>query len=207
MNTSLFSQIVELLQAISNILLIIIAIWAGIVAVRQLRISATTDLYNKLSSSEARDNRRWIYHNCEEITDVERLNEWEKNPTDLDRLETLCTSLDWVGLSVRKGFLKKTDVIDLYGDSLIRLWVGLKPWILYYRRLTGSPEWLWKDFEWLAGEAIKQDRFSSWLKEGVPFFTPTTMVRFEFKDSSVKGIDRTFNENDHQSSMTSHDED
>lgn len=178
----------EIVQGITNLLLVFIAVSAGLVAMRQLRIAATTDLFNRLSLPEAREQRRWVYHHCEELSDAGKASEWEKKPEVLDRLESVCTSFDWVGLSVQKGFLKEKDVIDLYGDSIIRLWVALRPWITHYRTTTGSSDWLWENFKRLADEAIKEDQFKSWLSDGVPFFTPTKIVRLRFDTSSITSI-------------------
>jgi hypothetical protein len=116
------------------------------------------------------------------------LSQWARSSDDLTCLEAVCNSLDWAGLLVQKGLLKKQDAIDLYGDSLVRSWVVLCPWIHHTRDVRSSPKWLWQHFEWLAKAAADDDRFQSWMSDGVPIYTPTEIITFNFSNSQVKGI-------------------
>ena len=158
------------------------------VGLTQLRTSATTDLFHRFNQQAARDQRRWVYQNARGLIDNERLPTWANNAEHLRPLEDVCNSLDWAGLLVRKGLLNKQDAIDLYGDSLIRSWVALQRWITYTRQRRSSPEWLWSHFEWLAREAAKEDRFSIWISEGVPVYTPHETYFFDFETSEVKWV-------------------
>lgn len=182
-----FGALGEVIQGLATILVLITAL----VAVNQLRITATTDLYHRFNDPIVRNHRRQIYHLCKHLTEErENLSKWEKEKETLEHLESVCNSLDWAGLLVRRGLLNKRDAIDLYGDSLIRSWVILSPWIAYTRdRRRSSREWLWNHFEWLQGEASKDPRFRTWVKEGVPVYTPTCIITIDYKTSRVKSED------------------
>ena len=184
-----WGSIGEVLQAIAAVGVLIVGLWAALVAVRQLRISATTDLFHRFNDTTARDQRRWVYHNCRALTEPDKLPTWAKDKAALANLEAVCNSLDWAGLLVRKGLLTRRDAIDLYGDSLVRSWTSLRPWIHHTRDRRSSPRWLWNHFEWLALEAANDERFTSWMSDGVPVYTPEAILTFEFRNSKVKSVD------------------
>ena len=188
MSIAEFGALGEVLQGLATILVLITAT----VAVRQMRISATTDLFHRFNDPKARNHRRQVYHLCKRLTeDRENLYTLEKEAVIFEHLESVCNSLDWAGLLVRRGLLNKKDAIDLYGDSLIRSWVILSPWIDYTRkRRRSSPSWLWYNFEWLQGEAVKDVRFRSWEHEGVPVYTPSAIIIIDYKTSRVKIEDK-----------------
>jgi hypothetical protein len=176
----------EVVQALATIGVLVTA-W---VAVRQLRVSATTDLFHRFNDPTARDHRRWVYHRCRELLDADTVASWEKDDQKLEHLEAVCNSLDWAGLLARRGLLNSQDAIDLYGDSLIRSWVVLRRWIEYTRdRRRSSREWLWNNFENLHNRAAQDPRFRSWIREGVPIYTPSAIVTIDYSTSTVRGVD------------------
>jgi hypothetical protein len=184
-----FATFAQILQAVTGFGVFIIGLWAARVAVRQLRISATTDLFHRFNEPKVRDQRRWVYQNARELTNPDNLPSWANDPEALANLEAVCNTLDWAGLLVKKGLLTKKDAIDLYGDSLIRAWVALHQWIHHTRDRRSSPKWLWNHFEELALEAAKDERFHSWLSDGVPIYTQTAIITFGFEKSEVKSVD------------------
>ncbi|HCS40362.1 MAG TPA: hypothetical protein DIW44_12360 [Anaerolineaceae bacterium] len=173
----------QLIQGLASIIVLITAF----VAVRQLRISATTDLFHRFNDPVARGHRRYVYHNCKSLViDSGIVSKFEKDKDILEHLEAVSNSLDWAGLLVKRGLLNKKDAIDLYGDSLIRAWVILRPWIGYTRgRRRSSPSWLWNHFEWLQSEAAKDSRFHSWIHDGVPIYTPDAIITIDYLTSRV----------------------
>jgi hypothetical protein len=178
----------EWIQALAGFGVLVVAVWAGRVAITQLRIGATTDLFHRFNDPEARTQRRWVYHHCRDLTSPDKLSEWARSPGDLAYLEAVCNSLDWAGLLVRKGLLKKEDAIDLYGDSLVRSWVILCRWICHTRDMRSSPKWLWQHFEWLAQQAVQDSRFESWRSDGVPIYTPSEIITLDFASSTIEGV-------------------
>lgn len=179
----------QIIQGITGLGVFIIGLWAARVAVRQLRISATTDLFHRFNEPKVRDQRRWVYQHSRELTNPDNLPTWANDPEALANLEAVCNTLDWAGLLVKKGLLAKKDAIDLYGDSLIRAWVALRQWIHHTRDRRSSPKWLWNHFEELALEAAKDKRFHSWMSDGVPVYTQTAIITFGFEKSEVKSVD------------------
>jgi hypothetical protein len=177
----------EVIQGIAALFVIYTA-W---IAVTQLRITATTGLFHQFNDPIERDHRRQIYHLCKRLTqESDNLSTWEQDKGILEHLEAVCNSLDWAGLLVRRRLLNKKDAIDLYGDSLIRSWVILSPWIKYTRdRRRSSHQWLWNHFEWLQSEAAKDHRFHSWIKDGVPIYTPSAIITIDYKTSHIKSED------------------
>ncbi|MBL8098917.1 MAG: hypothetical protein JNK81_07025 [Anaerolineales bacterium] len=183
------ATLLDWFQAITSFGVLIIAIWAARTALTQLRVSAKTDLFHRFNDHDVRKHRRWVYEHCRQLTDVTKLSVWAKDMESLRQLEAVCNSLDWAGLLVKNGLLRKSDAIDLYGDSLIRSWVALRPWVHHTRDRRNSPKWLWSNFEELAEEASKDKRFESWMSDGVSIYTPSEIVTFNFKDSTIKSID------------------
>lgn len=184
-----WQAIAQILQALTGVGVFGIGLWAALVAVRQLRVQATTDLFHRFNDPNVRDQRRWVYHHCRELTDPDNLPNWANDPPALANLEAVCNTLDWAGLLVKKGLLTKKDAIDLYGDSLVRSWVALRQWIHHTRDRRSSPKWLWNHFEELALEAAHDERFHSWLSDGVPIYTAKAIITFEFDTSKVKSVD------------------
>ncbi len=177
----------QIIQGIASVVILLTAF----VAVRQLRISATTDLFHRFNDPQARSHRRNVYHMCKNLAEERNnISKWEKDNSILEHLESVSNSLDWAGLLVKRGLLNKQDAIDLYGDSLIRSWVILRPWIEYTRdRRRSSRAWLWNHFEWLQSEAARDSRFRSWIHEGVPIYTPTAIITIDYLTSRVKSED------------------
>ncbi|HEY59621.1 MAG TPA: hypothetical protein G4N92_02875 [Anaerolineae bacterium] len=181
------SALGEFVQGLATILVFI----AAMVAVKQLRISATTDLFHRFNNPTARTHRRQVYHLCKRLVglvdDKKDISKLEKEKGVLEHLECVCNSLDWAGLLVRRKLLNKKDAIDLYGDSLIRSWVALRHWIKITReRRRISRKLLWNNFQWLQGEAAKDDRFKDWVRDGVPIYTPTAIITIDYETSKVK---------------------
>ena len=174
-----------IIKGVTGIGVLVIGIWAATVTIRQLRTSATTDLYHRFNNPVAREQRRWVYRNCRRLIDSEKLSEWAQRSDDLNNLEGVCNSLDWAGLLVRKKLLNKEDAVDLYGDSLIRCWVVLHPWIDHTRKRRNSPVWLWKNFELLVKEAAKDSRFEYWIRDGVQVYDSTEKIRLDYKTSEI----------------------
>ncbi len=177
----------EFVQGLATVLVFVTVL----IAVRQLRITATTDLFHRFNDPKARHHRRQIYHMCKKLVEErENISNWEKDENVLEHLEAVANSLDWAGLLVKRGLLNKKDAIDLYGDSLIRSWVILCPWIEYTRgRRRSSPEWLWSHFEWLHKEAAKDARFKTWIREGVPIYTPEAIITIDYNTHRVNNED------------------
>ena len=157
------------------------------IAINQLRTSATTDLFHRFNETKMRTHRRNVYMLCKKLTSTdEDFSNIENEEGILEDLECVCNSLDWAGFLVRRGLLNKEDAIDLYGDSLIRSWVILRHWVNYTRtRRRGSSGWLWENFEWLQGEAVKEHRFKSWKIDGVPIYLPDEIVYIDYENSLV----------------------
>jgi hypothetical protein len=192
----------EIIQGLATVLVFVSVLVAAIqlhittksvsVAINQLRTSATTDLFHRFNEPIMRTHRRKVYHLCKRlINEGEDFSQLENEKDVLEHIECVCNSLDWAGFLVKRGLLNRDDAIDLYGDSLIRSWVILKPWIEFTRtRRRGSSGWLWENFEWIQCEAIQDHRFTSWKKEGVPIYTPTAIVFIDYLTSKYKNEDK-----------------
>lgn len=189
MKLSDWADLARIFHFLVTLGLLAVGTWAARVTLRQLRVSATTDLFHRFNDPEARKQRRWVYHNCRQLVDPQRLAMCEREEDALSSLEAACNSLDWAGLLVRKKLLNKTDAIELYGDSLIRTWVILRRWVYHTRSKRSSPSWLWSHFQQLASDAAKDNRFESWITEGVPIYTPTEIITLDFVSSAIIGID------------------
>jgi len=183
----------QIMQAISSMGLFIIAVWAAKVAIRQLstsdsqaRIKGTTDLFDRFNDQKARDARRWVYHNCLKLRDSEQVSTLENDPVELELLENICNSLDLIALFVRNELIHQNDAIEIYGDSIIRCWVSLRPWIEYVRVERRQEGFLWKNIEWLADEVISYESFDDWRNNGVTIYTPDKRIILDYHSSDIK---------------------
>jgi hypothetical protein len=175
----ILEKISIIIDIISSIFVVIITLSAGIIAYRQLRnanlqtrYKGTSDLFDRFNSKEQRDNRRFVYHNCEKYLKIDKDNFSEPFPKrkKLDRIENICNYFDWVSLNVKNHLMSESDAVNIYGDSFVRCWVILRPWIEYKREKYGQHNTLWKNFEQFSDRVIETESYQQWKKEGVIIF-------------------------------------
>jgi hypothetical protein len=191
-----WGTLAEIFQALVSLGILVITTWAARVALKRLRtsvaqtrISGTTDLFDRFNHSSALDTRRWVYHNCRKLVDPDQVSQWAKDLEDLNLLESICNSLDLAAYLVHKGLVDIDDAIELYGHSVIRCWVVLRPWVEHTRLRRESDESLWRHFEWLADQAIACERFLHWRKNGVAIYTASETVTFDYDTSQIRRAD------------------
>ncbi len=180
---SYFDILVKLVSVFASIAGILILINA----VKRLRVTAITDLFHRFNDPDERTHRRKVYCLCKRLVNQSMdFSKLEKEDDNLSHIECVCNSLDWAGFLVKRNLLNKKDAIDLYGDSLIRSWVILRPWISVTREKRRSDRIsLWSNFQWLQGEVAKIPRFVDWINAGVPIYTPDEIVTIDYETSSV----------------------
>jgi hypothetical protein len=176
MDTNYF--VMAVVQTISSIGVLIIAVIAAKIALNQLgtinnqmRIKGTTDLFDRFNDPKARSDRRWIYHHCLRLMDNEQVSTLGNNIEDLEILENVCNLLDKTALFVRHGLIYQNDAIEIYGDSIIRCWIILCPWVRHMRLERRQESWLWENIEWLANQVIEHEKFDDWKKNGATIYT------------------------------------
>ena len=127
--------------------------------------------------------------NIANAVDCEAVAQWAKDLEDLNLLEGVCDSLNSTAYLVRKGLVNMDDAIELYGRSVIRCWVVLRPWVEHTRLRRESDEFLWTHFEWLADQAVACERFRRWRKNGVAIYTASETVMFDYDTSQIRRAD------------------
>ena len=177
------SDYISLATTALGIAVLMIAIWSARIAAGQLREVATTKLFNIFSDEKSREKRRWVYNNWENLIDETLVETWITKKVDFDRLETVCLSLEWAGLLAERGLLHKKDAIALYGDSLIRTWTILKPWLLHMRKERQHDDQMWAHFQSLAEEALNDSRYKDWKEKGIPIYKGNDVIRLDFNTS------------------------
>ncbi len=189
-----YLKFMPVLQAIGSLGLLAVAIVTSTIALRQfknasnqLRISGTSDLFERFNRPDFRDMRRWVYSNTRQLINAESVSKWAKNDEHLKILETVCNSLELTAYLVKSNLVNKNDAIELYGDSIIRSWIILQKWVVHRRKTNGAEKFLWPNFKWLADEAISSSFFDAWRKEGVLVYTETELLTINYKTSEIVG--------------------
>jgi len=161
----------NIITAISAAIQAGVIIVALIFAIAQLReagraraTEAMRQVFETLSSPEARRDRRLVYHSAGMKLDT-------IPDEQLQRLWGVALSFNNVGLLISRGYLPSEVVYDIYGDAAVRCYDVLKPLINQERERRGeldsSPYYL-KYFEELARNS------EEYLRKHYPNYRRTT---------------------------------
>jgi hypothetical protein len=128
----------EAISAISTFVATIVIVVTGIFAILQLRemrhsrrLELFIELFDYLSSPEARQNRKFVYTSLP--TDPSQLTDQH-----FFKIDEVLSSLDRVWILIEQKQLEAKFIIDSYGEMFLRLWTILYPIVLYERKRRGQ---------------------------------------------------------------------
>lgn len=134
-----------------QLVLVAVAIWAGLAAYRQVNTFKLFEWLKYIQDDNFRSARRIVIREISPIMDTE----WWQD----DRLEmagaTCCASYDILGRMLQFGGSQSLVAffIENWGDSIVRTWLILSPFIEHRRESGGYQS---KGYEWLFVRARKQ---------------------------------------------------
>ena len=185
----------EKTRLIVDIVTLVVAFAAGWMAYRQLknanknaRFRGTADLFDRFNAPEARADRRWVYHSCKKLLNKEKLYLLQLDSEHLDHLENACNYLDWVSLNIKNGLINEDDAISIYGDSFVRCWVILRPWIKFTQSERSQIDSLWKNIEPFSNKVMNSESYKSWKENGIIIYTPYEKISVDYKTSEINFI-------------------
>lgn len=157
----------SILASMATVLGFVVVSYTAVVAMKQFRemtksrhLEAMLKVYDKISSQEARNQRRFIYSRLksppEEITEEER-----------EQVEQVSITMDNIGKLVKDGLVPAHELLDSHCEVFVRTWKKLHPYILHHRKIIGGRHV--EHFEWLA--VIAQQHYHKNIsKEELKFF-------------------------------------
>jgi len=164
------TDIWNIITAISTAVQAIAVVIAILYAIAQLRESARArateamkQVFGVLSSPEARNERKLVYHSAG--TDFGKVPDEQ-----LQHLWNVAISFNNVGLLIKRGFIPSEVVYDIYGDAAVRCWKVLEPLLEQTRIQRGErdplPYYL-KYFEELAcdSERFLRRHYPNYLRQ------------------------------------------
>lgn len=113
---------------------------------RVFSYQAWRDAHARITSTDARQDRKYCYSRLPE-------NPGEASETEWAIAERVLDAVNEVAFQIRQGFLSESPVLDAHCNVFVKTWLALGPYVIKYRDFPGRSPNAYKDFEWIAGRA------------------------------------------------------
>lgn len=90
--------------------------------------------------------------------------------------------MDLLGTLVESNRIDEDEVVNQFGDSLIKTWTVLQNWIKLERK--NSPK-VYRAFEQITNKAASHWRWNFMIREGVEISTEKNLIVLDFHSSAI----------------------
>jgi len=144
-----FSLYLDFAEKISQIVLVIVATTAAVIAFRQVRTSSTLELFKILQDEKIVRARSHVIRNLES----KPLSQWDE--VDYGAAQDVSGAYNIVGVLLKSNFASRSMFIERYCSSIQRTYRHLQAYRADIYHKTNQDPYYWEGYEWLYSQACR----------------------------------------------------